>query len=44
MSSEKGPLVVEGSMGDDKLPRYIGDYFIKHYKDPVLKQPVFHGT
>ena len=33
-----------GLIGDDKLPRYIGDNFIRHYKDPVLKQPVFHGT
>ena len=27
-------------IGDEKLPSYVGDFFINHYMDPVLKQPV----
>ena len=32
-----------GYIGDEKLPSYIGDYFINHYKDPVINQPGFNG-
>ena len=27
-------------IGDEKLPSYVGGFFINHYMDPVLKQPV----
>ena len=39
---KKGPLVVSGIQGDEKLARYIG-IIINHYKDPVINQPGFNG-
>ncbi len=30
-------------IGEYFLPRKNRDYFIDHYKDPVINQPVFHG-
>ena len=40
MSNEKNPGW-SGYIGDEILPSFYRDYFIIHYKDPVINQPVF---
>ena len=44
-NEEKGPLVgfLGDLFGDEKTTQLCGDYFIRHYKDPVIKQPGFNG-
>ena len=41
LSNEKKPGCL-GYIGDYTI-HLFGDYFINHYKDPIIKQAVFHG-
>ena len=44
MSNEERPAGCFGYIGDEILPSYVGIFkIVNHYKDPVIKQPVFHG-